>query len=329
MYYKSENLGDKLNYYLLNKITNSITFKYFETQVNITKNSSSKDYKYIKKLDEIGKVDLLFIGSILNVICNWRYNFENKNNIYKSLISKWYFKLYDYFFPLKIFGAGFLCEKYQNESYLRNINLIAVRGKITLQRLINNGVKTSKKVILADPGILLPIIYDQIKIKKQKKIYNLCIIPHYIDKNNTLIKKNIRIKGSLIINIEGNPYYFMSSLSKCQRVLSSSLHGLIISDSMGIPNMRMIVSDKIIGGDYKFKDYYSAFDLNLPFKIDLRNENFTENHLKLIDLGRKIPMNKIRKKQCELLINFPYQLNKKLKLYKIMEICFNFQIFIM
>ena len=163
----------------------------------------------------------------------------------------------------------------------------------------------------------MPIIYDQIKIKKQKKIYNLCIIPHYIDKNNTLIKKNIRIKGSLIINIEGNPYYFMSSLSKCQRVLSSSLHGLIISDSMGIPNMRMIVSDKIIGGDYKFKDYYSAFDLNLPFKIDLRNENFTENHLKLIDLGRKIPMNKIRKKQCELLINFPYQLNKKLKLYKI------------
>ena len=50
------------------------------------------------------------------------------------------------------------------------------------------------------------------------------------------------------------------------------MYGLIVADVLYIPNVRMILSDKISGGDYKFNDYYSAFGLNEHEKIILMKE---------------------------------------------------------
>jgi hypothetical protein len=50
-------------------------------------------------------------------------------------------------------------------------------------------------------------------------------------------------------------------------VISSSLHGLIVADSLGIPNVWLRLSPDVLGGDYKFKDYYSVFGL-APEPID-------------------------------------------------------------
>lgn len=36
------------------------------------------------------------------------------------------------------------------------------------------------------------------------------------------------------------------------------MHGLILSDAYNIPNQRIILSDNIIGGNFKFRDYYST-----------------------------------------------------------------------
>ena len=40
------------------------------------------------------------------------------------------------------------------------------------------------------------------------------------------------------------------------------MHGLVLADALGIPNRRARVSDRLIGGDYKFADYYSVFDVS-------------------------------------------------------------------
>ena len=118
------------------------------------------------------------------------------------------------------------------------------------------------------------------------------------------------------MDIEENPYIFLKSLKKCKNVLSSALHGLIAADSFGIPNLRMVISNNIIGGDYKFIDYYSAYGLNLPKKFDLRKNTFTEKQLLLIKSNYKINKTIIRKKQCKLLSIFPAKLNKKYKKIK-------------
>ena len=47
-------------------------------------------------------------------------------------------------------------------------------------------------------------------------------------------------------------------ISGCERILSSSLHGLIIADSFSIPNRRIGFYNNLKGGDFKFEDYASA-----------------------------------------------------------------------
>ena len=167
---------------------------------------------------------------------------------------------------------------------------------------------------MADPGILAPMLINITNISElnNTKKYNLCIIPHYVDKKkNKTIKKRIHVNNSIIINIEQNPIKFLESILQCKNVISSGLHGLIIADSLGIPNMRIRLSNKILGGNYKFGDYYSAYGFKLPPTIDLSRTIFKEKHLKYLRSIYAISKDKIRKKQCELLSNFPFKLKKK------------------
>lgn len=311
MYMFSNNFGDNLNNYILKDIIKA-KIKFYDVSFKSSKDKFF-DKNLIMKLNEIANIDLFFIGSNLDSISNWSYIFNNPNNYFKSIISKWYFKIIDYFYPLIIFGSGFISpSKYKYESYVRNIKIIAIRGNISLQRFKNNGINFSKNVVLADPGILSPMlinINDMKEIKEKK--YTLCIIPHYIDSKNEILKTRIKINNSIILNIEDNPHKFLNSLTLCENVLSSGLHGLIAADSLGIPNQRMIISDKIIGGDYKFRDYYSSYGMQLPQKFDLRKKNFTERHLVYLKNNYKINQHIIRKKQCQLLINFPFILTNK------------------
>lgn len=312
MYYISNNFGDNLNSFIFPLMTTR-KVKFYNTMSNYEK---IKDLGNIKKLDRLAKTDLFFIGSILTNLCDWNYVFSNLNNKYKSIITNWIFKIYDYFHPLKVFGAGFILDNKRNEAYLRNLKIIAVRGKITLERFIRNGIKVDNDVILADPGILAPIIFNMSSTKFEDRIHKLCIIPHCVEKHSSLLRKKIKVDGAIILNVLENPKQFVGSLSKCKRVLSSSLHGLVVSDSLGIPNMRIVLSNKIIGGDFKYNDYYSAYGFTSTLKIDLRKTYFYEEQLSFIDSKYNISQEMIIKKQCQLLIKFPYELNKNLKLLR-------------
>jgi len=303
MYFKSLNFGDNLNSFILSSIT-CRKIKYYTT-----KKIKENDFGNIKKLDEISKTDIFFIGSILANLCDWSFSFKKLSN--RSIISKWYFKIYDYFHPLIIFGSGFIKNDSKTDSYMRNLKIIAVRGNITLQRLKRNGIKVDNNIVLADPGILSPFLIQMNNKNINQQNYELCVIPHRIEQGSQLIHKNIKLNQFNILNVLENPIKFIKSLTQCKRVLSSSLHGLIVSDSLGIPNMRIILSNKIIGGNYKFIDYYSAFNLELPFSFDLRKNNFTQNDLTLIDINHNISKDLIFRKQCQLLKNFPFKLNKQ------------------
>ena len=130
--------------------------------------------------------------------------------------------------------------------------------KITGRKLDNAAI--------GDPGLLAARLVD---IQGVKKKYALGIIPHYVDKNSPLLSK-IKIENARLIDIQQNPADFLAKIAECENVISSAMHGLIAADSLGIPNIRMILSDKIVGGDYKYDDYYSAFGIIKHAKIDLR-----------------------------------------------------------
>jgi len=118
---------------------------------------------------------------------------------------------------LEIWGSGFM---YKNSKMKRKPKKIyAVRGPLTRQNFINNGIDCP--IVYGDPGILISEIYNP---KIQKK-YKLGIIPHYVDKGNEIIANlfNKYPEDIKIIDIQDNIENVIDNIKSCEYILSSSL----------------------------------------------------------------------------------------------------------
>lgn len=207
--------------------------------------------------------------------------------------------------PIIVYGSGFIQDVPTNFHLLRRLDVRAVRGYHSLEKLRKfDNVTIAENVAIGDPGLLSKYLIDTAGIEKK---YDLGIIPHYVDKENELLT-NIRVKNSIIIDIE-QPHskIFLKQVAECKNIISSSLHGLIAADALGIPNVRMTLSDKITGGDYKYNDYYSAFGLKEHKIINLSTQIFTEEDVVDIAKNYKIKSEQVEE-ICKTLISaFPYK----------------------
>lgn len=145
--------------------------------------------------------------------------------------------------------------------------VLAVRGPLTRDYLQKNGVECPE--IYGDPALLLPRFYKP-KVHKKKCIG---IIPHVCDQQNHFLL-DFKDKNPDVIIIDLKNYGcwtdVIDQICQCEFIISSSLHGLIVSDAYGIPNVWVEFSDKIIGNGFKFQDYFASVGKNniLPYKID-------------------------------------------------------------
>lgn len=244
------------------------------------------------------QAELVCIGSLLE-------SFLHGSGNLKLMVKK---TLYP---NLKIWGTGFIDKENSRikrpanlkETFFKSVEAYAVRGSSTRTRLENILNKDLSSVVLGDPGLLASKL-DYVKPGIEKK-YKIGIVPHYIDKNNPIIQdflnKNV---DSVVLDILTEPETFLNKMMECEVVLSSAMHGLIAADSLGIPNQRVLFSDLIAGGDYKFKDYYSAFEVKMPKPYDLRKE---ELKISLPDIKNEYVLNasKVEKVQQRLIDAFP------------------------
>lgn len=159
--------------------------------------------------------------------------------------------------------------------------VLGVRGKLT-QNLLN----IKNEIILGDPGLLVSKL---INIRSSKK-YKLGIIPHYFDWGNPKIMQlyNNYPKEITIINVQNEPISVIKNIDECENILSSSLHGLISADSLGVPN-RWIHLSPLLGGDFKFRDYYTVFGIEASPYFLTGDETLNE----LIDLTQCVPKEKV------------------------------------
>jgi hypothetical protein len=89
------------------------------------------------------------------------------------------------------------------------------------------------------------------------------------------------------------------------------MHGLIVADSFGIPNMRVIASESLMGGDYKFRDYYSAFSKNKYRAVNIR-EDVSVGLLETVKNGFEDLPREIVKIQDSLIRSFPKVRNQQI-----------------
>lgn len=143
----------------------------------------------------------------------------------------------------------------------------AVRGKLTKQFLESNGV--SCPPVFGDPALLLPYIYDNPVDCK----FEFGIIPHYTEIDN--LKQNTSIKNNPNVLIIDLAHYVkwqdvIDEIRSCRYILSSSLHGLIISDAYKIPNLHICITNRVNGGELKFMDYCSGVNKQYIEPLDFR-----------------------------------------------------------
>lgn len=152
----------------------------------------------------------------------------------------------------RVWGSGFISAPADGEEPAR-LDLLAVRGRSTLGRVEN---LADRPIALGDPGILAPLLVDG----AVKKRYSLGVIPHYHDVTSPVVEKMRSLgSGVRVIDVAWTPQEVAREIASCDAVISSSLHGLIFSDALGVPNAHIRLGDRLKGGLYKFQDYYSAY----------------------------------------------------------------------
>lgn len=166
-----------------------------------------------------------------------------------------------------IWGSG---AHRENQIPRRRIaSCVAVRGPLTLQELKAVGaVGHECEPLFFDPAILTPLLYPSLKSIPQSKGKTL-LIPHYsdIDRVNDWQKK----AGLLleIVNPFEHPLKVVEKIAQSERVISSSLHGIILADSLGIPAVPL----RLEGNReplFKYVDYYQGTGRSAPrFSADL------------------------------------------------------------
>lgn len=203
-----------------------------------------------------------------------------------------------------VWGSGIIHpSQLPPANILKKMRYKAVRGLLTKQELESYDINLDD-IPLGDPAVLLPLYYSP---QKTARRFRVGIVPHFVDADNPVLLKHLNDEDVLIIDIKQNPEDFIDQINSCDYIFSSSLHGLIISDTYKVPNAWLRFSDKVIGGDFKFHDYYSTTDeVNFysTAPINIYNQEILDN---IIDCPEKFCKvnNYIYNKQ-DLLAAFPH-----------------------
>jgi pyruvyltransferase len=143
---------------------------------------------------------------------------------------------------------------------------IALRGKLTAKQFLNDTTNTA----LGDGGLILERIYKP--RNKESKKYKLGVFPNYVDivnmRDNPIEDFNIfNNPDTILIDPRNYIETVVNQCCSCENIISSSLHGAVISDSYGINNSIFGSRETDIAihrmqGSFKFRDYYSIFDID-------------------------------------------------------------------
>lgn len=150
-----------------------------------------------------------------------------------------------------VWGSGIISSKVKvcpDSTYL------SVRGPITYEIVKQQGGKAPP--IFGDPALICPKIH----FPKCTKKYEIGIMPHYVDYEQC-VKSFSKLKNVKIINIlNSNPFMVIDEILKCKRIVTSSLHGIIVCNAYGVPVSWVKLSDKLVGDSSKFFDHFESIN---------------------------------------------------------------------
>lgn len=143
-------------------------------------------------------------------------------------------------------------------------NIYSLRGELTRQCLYDQKIPTD--VPIGDPAFLLPSILG---VSQAVPSSRLGVIPHYADRSHPFFVDLIRSGQAKDLDVRtGDIRSFLESMATCEAIVSSSLHGLIFAEALGIPHLWIEVGQAVQGNGFKFLDWFSTtlYPQNISYK---------------------------------------------------------------
>ncbi len=155
-------------------------------------------------------------------------------------------------------GAGKLHDE---ENILPMARVLAVRGPLS-----NRAIRGPKDAVLADAGLLANELVPMVD-----KTHDLGIVPHWSDTKLANDPRFLKY-DPLIISPKDHPLEVIAKIGRCKKIVSSSLHGIILADAFLIPR-RIEVAPWLIerpkqeGGLFKWLDYSASLGVKLEIGL--------------------------------------------------------------
>jgi len=176
--------------------------------------------------------------------------------------------------------------------YVRKYDVRAVRGPITRQILIGCGYDC--KPLYGDPAVLMPYIYKP----KVKKKYEYSAIIHYKNKDDL----NLPAGCHRISPATTDYQFFIDEICASKKILSSSLHGIILAESYGVPTVFINTGGDVDDSLMKYYDWY--------FSTNRRNIKIASSFDEAIEM-ESMNLPNLSEMRADLVRSFPYDLWEK------------------
>jgi len=174
-----------------------------------------------------------------------------------------------------VWGSGIIGKEYS----IASADFRAVRGPQTRKHLLKLGYDCPE--IYGDPGLLLPNFFNP----EVEKKYEIGIIPHYNDFKEVSEKyegiNGIKVIDMMTLEVEKTT----SEILECSKIISSSLHGVIIAHAYRIPALWVEFSNRIFGDGIKYQDYYESVEI-FNFKAPYLNQKLSLSELHALFNGK-------------------------------------------
>ena len=166
-----------------------------------------------------------------------------------------------------VMGAGFI-QPVKRADLDRTSEVVSVRGELSAE------IQGGDIRFLGDPMCLVDLL---LPVAPTERDVPLGFMPHavYYEAYREILRH--RRPDVTVIDPRGDSLDVIARVARCHRLASQSLHGLIVADAYQIPALWITPTERMVGGDFKFRDYFSTLrqprtPVDLPAFVEGREE---------------------------------------------------------
>lgn len=173
-----------------------------------------------------------------------------------------------------LWGTGMYGTESKQEVAVK-ARYLAVRGPLTRAKLsASKGFGAKVPKVYGDPALLLPLLHwPKIRITHE---YGVCVRWSEREWRESSYGPGVKLIDFSRTDVEG----VIEDMLSCRRILTSSLHGLVLADAYNIPSA-WLASSSPRGGEFKYYDYFASVQKwRIPQELDLTKGRVTAELLR-------------------------------------------------